>query len=117
MDLDDGTWIFACQPSPRASGWVAEPIVILVHGGSWGNLGFDNASGGDDKSDTLVQNRCWDLAGWGYIVININYPLLATGGAHTSEMQFAAIQRAIRWVRHGDLATLTRRDIRRFRAC
>jgi hypothetical protein len=96
-----------CMPvQSTAPGWVPEPTVVLVHGGSWGNLGFDSASSGDDKSDTLVENRCWDLAARGYIVVKIDYPRMAAGGSTTSDTQFAAVQRAIRWVRHGDLAAL-----------
>ena len=100
-----------------APGWVPEPIVILVHGGSWGNLGFDNTSGGDDKSDALVENRCWDLAGWGYIVVKIDYPRMAAGGSATPDTQvepssapFVGFVTAIspRW---------SQRSMRRSRAC
>ncbi len=85
-----------CMPRQSASvGGQAEPVIVLVHGGPWGATGWSSGR----KSDPLPLHRCLDLGSWGFVVVNITYPLMTPGGAVTAADQLAALQLAIRWAR------------------
>jgi hypothetical protein len=85
-----------CMPNQSASaGGQVEPVIVLVHGGPWGATGWSSGR----KGDLLLRERCHDLAGWGFVVVDINYPLLTPGGVVTSADQLASLQLAIRWIR------------------
>jgi hypothetical protein len=87
-----------CMPRQSASpGGQIEPVIVLVHGGPWGLQGWWSSG---KKSDPLTMHRCLDLASWGFVVVNINYPRMTPGGTMVAAAdQLAAVQLAIRWIR------------------
>jgi hypothetical protein len=73
-----------------------EPVIILMHGGAPGGA-EDLVSG--SRFDTYIEQRAWDLAGWGFVVVNIDYPAAHADGSVNAIEQLGALQLAIRWVR------------------
>ncbi len=78
-----------------------EPVIVLMHGGTPG--GAEDLMSGS-RFDTYIEQRAWDLAGYGFVVMNIDYPAVHADGSVNAAEQLGALQLAIRWVRVGYLA-------------
>jgi acetyl esterase/lipase len=66
---------------------VAGPAILLIHGGGW--LGGDKVA---------LSQRCHLLAGYGYLVVNINYRLANGTPNHSWPAALEDARRALTWI-------------------